>query len=448
MALREVLAARPGNGQAVQPAWDREAQRLVATYEPHRQRRKAVLVVRNTCRHDARVLRSTKVLQEMGYDARVLAVRSGTDRDPALEIDGVYVERLNPRSPLARARDVVRAPRTQSGSGAPGVRAPAGPSLPRRINRWLTTLDWYRQAIRVLRRERPAIVHCNDYNTMWIGVAAKLLWRAGVVYDTHELWPDRNLRPEPRAWLLACEALFVRIADRLVTTSPGYAEVIARRYRIDPPTVVRNISEGLQASRNGSPTAGRAALAVYFGAVTTGRGLETALRVLSETDGIRLRIIGPDAWGYRVVLNEKAHALGVAERVELRPPVPPTETASALADADVGLALIEPACLSYELTLPNKLFEYIAADLPILASNVPVLAEFVRAHGVGLVARPDDPADVAAQLTRITRPDLNSTLRAAARRTSEALSWADESRVLAGLYADAAPIPWTTNNGS
>ena len=57
----------------------------------------------------------------------------------------------------------------------------------------------------------------------------------------HELWPDRNGRPEWRPWLLACERLFVRLADATITTSPGYAELIARRYRVLPPVVVRNI---------------------------------------------------------------------------------------------------------------------------------------------------------------------------------------------------------------
>ena len=82
---------------------------------------------------------------------------------------------------------------------------------------------------------------------MWIGVAAKLARGTPVVYDSHELWADRNGRPEPRAWLLAAEALFVRVADEVVTTSPGYAEELARRYRIAPPTLVRNLPAGAPA---------------------------------------------------------------------------------------------------------------------------------------------------------------------------------------------------------
>ena len=92
----------------------------------------------------------------------------------------------------------------------------------------MTTLDWYRKAIAAVRRLRPEVVHCNDWNTMWIGVAARLSG-SSVVYDSHELWADRNGRREMRWWILACEWLFVRVADRTITTSPGYADVLAHR---------------------------------------------------------------------------------------------------------------------------------------------------------------------------------------------------------------------------
>ena len=108
-----------------------------------------------------------------------------------------------------------------------------------------------------MREQRPALIHCNDYNTMWVGVAARAMGGTAVLYDSHELWPDRNLRPEPRWWLLACESLFVRCAHRVITASPGYAEVISRRYRIEPPKVVRNIPVSNSSGEGGAHTVGQ-----------------------------------------------------------------------------------------------------------------------------------------------------------------------------------------------
>jgi hypothetical protein len=70
---------------------------------------------------------------------------------------------------------------------------------------------------------------------MMPAAAVARLLGARVVYDSHELWADRNGRIESRRALIALEALWVRLAHATITTSPGYAEVLARRYRVPRP---------------------------------------------------------------------------------------------------------------------------------------------------------------------------------------------------------------------
>ena len=253
-----------------------------------------------------------------------------------------------------------------------------------------------------------------------------------LIYDSHELWPDRNLRPEPRWWLILCEALFVRVADEVITTSPGYADILARRYRVALPRVVRNVPDMRAASAarvmNGEP------VALYFGALTRNRGLEDAIDALADLPQLRLRLVGPEAWGFRAVLHERATRLGVEDRLELLDPVPPERALEVLQDADVGLALIQPACLSYRLTLPNKLFEYTLAGLPILATRLPMIEQFVRDQGVGELVRPGSRTELVGALERLLRPSENERYRGAARRAARELSWTRESAALAAAY--------------
>ena len=284
-------------------------------------------------------------------------------------------------------------------------------ALVRRALRWASTLVYYARAIPVVRALRPDLVHCNDYNTMWIGVAARVLCGSAVVYDTHELWADRNLRSEPRPWLVACEALFTRIADRVVTTSPAYADELARRYRIAAPVVVRNIPErpaapagAAGAAREGDSRPGDGGLLVYVGGMQPSRGIEQAIRALPLVAGARLRLIGPGAPEYRADLKRLVRSLGLERRVEFAEPVPPEQLLDAVADADVGLALIQPACLSYRLTLPNKLFEYMLAGLPTVGSDLPMISRFVRDHGVGQTVDPEDVAAIARAWARYWSP--------------------------------------------
>jgi glycosyltransferase involved in cell wall biosynthesis len=228
-----------------------------------------------------------------------------------------------------------------------------------------------------------------------------------------------------------------------VTTSPGYARVMASRYRIEAPVVVRNVPEWRAESTPNVEDEGAARdagppLAVYFGALTRNRGLPTALRALAQLPELRLRLVGPEAWGYRRTLLELAEQLGIGERVEMLEPVPPERAAAVLADADVGLALIEPVCLSYRMTLPNKLYEYVAAGLPVLASDIPVLAAEVREHRLGLVADPADPDAVAAALREMLVPDAQRSFREAVSRHAADAVWERERERLVEIYAAPA----------
>jgi len=460
--------------------WEEDARRLIDLYsrlgQPPARRaqaepgpRRALVLVRNGVVHDARVMREARLLDSLGYETTVAGVRTGAGVEPP-RVEGAEVVWLDPGGGLRALVRRVRSRRASPSSNGDRPSAPAscrsdthtvsdrrfasssptnrqfasytgvnrkldfGPASAR-LRRLVTTADYYRRGIGLVRRTRPALIHANDYNTAWIGLAGKLLVDSRFVYDSHELWPDRNLRPEWRPWLLLCEALFVRAADSVITTSPGYAEVIAGRYRVPPPTVVRNVPEWR--AEPGASRAGEGPGAVYFGAVTRNRGLPTALRALALAPELRLRIVGPEAWGYRATLAELAVELGVADRLELLDPVAPEEAPSVLADADVGLALIEPACLSYEMTLPNKLYEYAAAGLPVLCSEIPVLAREVREHGIGTVADPADPAAVAAALRSMLEPEANARFREAARRLAAEATWTQEREKLAAVYGAA-----------
>jgi glycosyltransferase involved in cell wall biosynthesis len=446
--------------------WEEDARRLARVYERFEgdaeKGRRALILVRNGVVHDARVMREARLLDSLGYETTVGGVRTGAGPTPP-QLGSARVVWLDPggglRTLIRRFRRRDASPpsarsesdmHTVSDSKFASSPAPTrlrstthtvvnrrfgSASHASRLRRLVTTADYYRRGVALVRRTRPDLIHANDYNTAWIGVAGKLLTGSRFVYDSHELWPDRNLRPEWRPWLLLCESLFVRAADSVVTTSPGYAEVISMRYRVAAPTVVRNVPEWR--AEPDAPRNGETPLAVYFGAVTRNRGLPTALRALALVPELRLRIVGPEAWGYRATLTELAAELGVSDRVELLEPVAPGEAPAVLGDADVGLALIEPACLSYEMTLPNKLYEYVAAGLPVLSSDVPVLAREVREHGVGEVADPADPAAIAAALRAVLEPDANARFREAAQRLAAEATWTREREKLAAVYGAA-----------
>ncbi len=410
----------------------------------------ALVIVRNAVDHDSRVLRAARTSRDTGFRTEILGVVSWTERREASDHRGIPIRRIAPSSRLAWAvyrrisflspgsrRQDAEAPQRGASEGARGG-LPAGRGGARRLLRWAATLAYYRRAIGVVRALKPQLVHCNDYNTMWIGVAARLLAGSVVIYDSHELWPDRNLRPEPRWWLLLCEALFVRIADRVVTTSPAYAEVMSRRYRVPEPLVIRNIPEaGLEVPPAPRPTRPDGSpVAIYVGGLQPNRGLEPAIKAVAMAPGVRLRLLGPSLPDYKRSLEELVGRLRIEDRVEFAPPVAPAEVLEALVGADAGLALIQPADLSYRLTLPNKLFEYTLAGLPILGSDLPMIAKFIDGYGLGATVDPDDVDAIAIKLQQLLEPARNERHREAAARAAEALDGKRELESLAGVYRE------------
>lgn len=405
---------------------------------------RTLLLVRNGVSHDARVLRAARVAGEtMGGGTLVLGVATASSPAGEVAIEGVRVLRLPTglRAPVAGSRFTPHS-ESQPSTPQPRTRPPSAPQ-PSRVQRRMTwraragrllngaIFGW--RALSVARRERPVLVHANDWNTMWSGLAIKLVCRARLVYDSHELWADRNGRWEWRPWLVVSEALFTRAADAIVTASPGYADALAARYRMGRPTVIRNIPES-PAEASGDHDPRDPSLLVYVGGILPGRGLEQTIDALALAPAIRLRAVGPGAPTYLAQLIERARRTGVDDRLELAPPVPPGAVTSLLEGASAGLCLIQPVCRSYELTLPNKLFEYAAAGVPVLASDLPVLAGIVRGDSLGEVVPPSDPRGIAAGLERLMEPRRRSETARHIRAFARANDWRSESRTLAALY--------------
>jgi len=428
---------------------------------------RSLLLVRNAVDHDARVLRAARVAERaLGGTALIVGVATATAPAGATIVEGVPVIRLPARTPGltrlaaslerivpkqlmgARTAPIAGPPAgatASSANGSPITTASAGTTVPHltlaaRVRRILSGLSFSRQAISVAGQTRPTLVHANDWNTMWTGMAIKFGYGTRLVYDSHELWPDRNGRWELRPWLLAGEALFVRAADEVITSSPGYADAMARRYRIPQPTVVRNIPERRSSAGSQSPDRVGPSLpprVVYVGGLMPGRGLEQMIDALPYLQDVRLCAIGPGGTWYRASLLARATAVGVGDRVELRAPVAPSEVPSVLAGATAGLCLIQPVCRSYELSLPNKLFEYSAAGVPILASDMPVIATVVRGEGLGEVVPPGGSQAIAASLERLLRPKDWGLAAERARAFADTHAWAGEACTLAGVYRRA-----------
>jgi glycosyltransferase involved in cell wall biosynthesis len=291
---------------------------------------------------------------------------------------------------------------------------------------------------------RPDVVHAHDAAMLLPGLVGARLTHAGLVYDSHELATSVPYRERTWAWFVgAIESLVVRRCAAVITVSDGIASRLSDRYRLTRrPTVVRNVSAldlnghgGLRRTLGIQPDV---PLVLHQGAPAPGRGCEVLVEAVTRLDGVHLAFLGDPEPGYGETLLEQIRASGVADRVALLPSVSLDQLLAQTGEADVGVTLLQDTCENHRLALPNKLFEYIRAGVPVVASALPETERLISSYGVGWCATPDDPNAVAVALRLALSHRDDNELRLRLSRAGEELRWSRERDRLIALYQELA----------
>ena len=353
--------------------------------------------------HDSRVRREAKALVEAGHAVTVLEL----DREADGTLDGFTRLSVAPPAWVRRA-------------------------LPFQAYR----LVFLAAFVARLARLRPDVVHAHDAAMLLPGLVGKRLTGAKLVYDSHELAtgvPYRDGRWERFvAWI---ERVGVPRADAVITVSDGIADRLQALYALrERPTVVRNLTElsppqvptGRLRSKLGI---GDAPLVLHQGAPAEDRGCEVLIEAMDQLPGAHLCFLGSGERAYEGKLRANA-----GERVHFVPSVPLLELLEHTADADVGVSLLQDTCENHRLALPNKVFEYVAAGVPVVMSDLPEARGLVERHRIGTTTAPSDPEGLATRLRAALsgRHDTDRSARLDA--ASRALSWTDEREHLLLIY--------------
>jgi glycosyltransferase involved in cell wall biosynthesis len=173
------------------------------------------------------------------------------------------------------------------------------------------------------------------------------------------------------------------------------------------------------------------AVIVYQGSVQEHRGIEPAIDAVDGLDQVVLVVIG---YGYhRPALEADVARRGLEDKVRFFGPIPNHELLRFTASADIGMCNIVSSSVSYDTCLPNKLFEYMMAGVPVIGSDSPEIGRVIGETGVGLATDPEDPASIAAAAKSILADPLPFTARMEAARAR--YNWAVEKQKLLAVYA-------------
>lgn len=331
-----------------------------------------------------------------------------------------------------------------------GIRVIGLPKPRNRLTR-IFGLTW--RAFRLALRQHADVYHFHDPELLPAGALLKLFTKAKVIYDVHENVPKQILN---KAWLPSWSRRLVALAymliergllpfiDEIIIAEDSYIEnyrnrknvVAIRNYPLLPRAVKRPDTDSSEGGSRGFKV-------IYVGGVTKLRGaleLIEALRLVKE-DGhhnVTLSLVGPlESLKFEKELHTLIRQYGLEGNVCILGPVPHTEALGILAQSHIGAAVLHPDP-NYVESLPTKLFEYMAAGLPVVASNFPLWCEIVEGNRCGICVDPLNPKEIAGAIEYlITHPEEARQMGENGRRAvEEKYNWEKEGKKLLKLYEE------------
>ena len=459
---------------------------------------RVVMFVFNDCRTDARVLREAGTLAAAGHEVTIVARPTDTaarvgDRETR---DGVEIVRVPiphawrrwwiwarypwrarawllfrlrhalGRFPIGLANAVAAAALAVValpwvvvrgawylawGRGRP---QPPGGTLLDWLVRWrFAILGWADAAA----REAPLadVYHGHDLTGLPAALRAAARNGGRVVYDSHEIFLESGTNAHRPRWIRdrfrRLEARWVAAADALVTVNVSLAEELGRRYAPRRTVVLHNTParherrvERRDLLRAAAGIPAGEPIALYHGGFSAHRGLEELAAAILEPGLERVHAVYLGYGRMREDLDRAAADPRYGGRLHVLDAVPPDELVEWVAGADVGIVAIQASTLNHALSTPNKLFECLAAGVPVVASDFPEMRRIVLGDPTGPLGVLCDPASVPALARGIAEllalpPDGMAALRARCLAAAHGRwNWETESAGLIGLYEDLA----------
>ena len=296
-----------------------------------------------------------------------------------------------------------------------------------------------------LLRQKLDIIHAHDLTALPIAVLISKLKRIPLVYDSHELWSQSHHGNHP-SWAIKGMKIFERLfggqSDAVISVSGGIATYLKKYLDVPIVSTIRNIPSYTQKGdydlfRSEFSIDKMAPIFLYQGLISQSRGVDVffqaALKVCAKNS---VAFIFMGSGPYAEILRHQIAESGI-ENIFYKDAVSQNELLKYTNSADVGVHAIKNSCLNHDLCLPNKLFEYMSAGIPVLVSELTEMESFVKQYGIGVCFENDSVDDLAEKIQYLLdNTDVLADFKEHSVKASKSITWKAESVILKELYSD------------
>jgi glycosyltransferase involved in cell wall biosynthesis len=413
--------------------------------------RRVSMVVWNEFTNDARVLKEAQTLQQASYFVTVHALHTpGKTKEREILEEGIVVRRVL-RSPFWSLRRRKKPSRSSSTGADSGVHFAERSRFYVRKNsvgealRLFTRVWTHARLLVQIIQSKPDIVEAHDVNTLPTAWLASRIRRVPLIYDAHEISTSREGYASFRGVVAAVEKRLARQASGTITTTTIRAKFLARAYGIATPLVLQNRPRYKECHKNDRIKRELGLkqswpVIVYQGGLQEGRGLQRLVLAAKEIAEAYFVFIGGGQLESQ--LRALVESEGLQGKVFFIPTVPLGDLLEYTSSADIGVQPIDNTCFNHFSTDSNKIFEYIIAGLPVVASGLPEIRRIVDGHEVGLVFTPGDTKDLTRKIQVLVEdPDLRSSYGEKAKVAAKQLNWENQESLLIDLFDSVCRSP-------
>ena len=284
------------------------------------------------------------------------------------------------------------------------------------------------------------ILVANDLDTLLANYCVSKIRKINLVYDSHEYFtgvPELVNRKFVRSFWEKIEKSILPVIRYSYTVSELVAVEYKNRYGIKM-SVVRNfplykqelIPSDVSLSTNDKR------IVLYQGALNAGRGIEKVIEAMRYVDNAVFIIIGDG--DIREELRDLTIRKKLESKVKFLGKIPFSELAGYTIKADIGISLEEKIGLSYYYSLPNKLFDYIRANVPVLASPFPEVERIIKKYELGILLDSNDPVRIAESIKEMLNNESKRKIwKKNLNDVSKIFCWEKEEEILLNVYKRA-----------
>jgi glycosyltransferase involved in cell wall biosynthesis len=305
---------------------------------------------------------------------------------------------------------------------------------------WKRWLEFYNKA-KLIEISSDFLIACDLYALAPASYLAKKN-TAKLIYDSREIYSKLgglSKNPLKQFVITQIENYFVKTVNLFLVSGDLDAEYLQKHFNSNfKYLVVKNLPQFKEINKSNllrekfNIPLNRLIL-VYQGVVLKGRGLIPILNVIKQTNNYHLVIIG--LGNFKSDFEQLVNAENLFEKVSFVGEVFYEDLHNYTCSADIGICLFEPISKSYELALPNKLFEYIMAGIPSIATNLPAISEVILKNKNGLLINDvNDVEEIIDNLEKLENTVFRNELSENAKKSRVNYSYESQENLILTIF--------------